>query len=187
MSFFVMIQKILKFNTKRFLINYDIMFYILILLLILMNIYDISYHWIFEGHLNLHQIVEAILLFLIILFIFVIRFYNILHLKTIDENIQKKEKEYMLLKKKYNQSLKHVRKGIEEQFENWNFTEEEKKVARMIILGYSFKQIASILNKSEKTIRNQSLSIYQKSGMINRHDLSGFFLNDFFKDDIESF
>ncbi len=181
-----MMQKILKLNLKNFLRNYNILFYLLISFLILINIYDISYHWIYEGSLNFHQIIEAILLLVITLFAFLIRFYNFLHLKVMNENIQKKEKEYTLLKKKYLQSLRNIRRGIEEQFEHWNFTQEEKKVAKLIILGYSFKQIAGILNKSEKTIRNQSLSIYQKSGMLNRHDLSGFFLNDFFEEDLES-
>ena len=67
---------------------------------------------------------------------------------------------------------------------NWNLTKkEEEKVAQYLILGYSFKQISGLLNKSEKTIRNQSLSIYKKAGMTGRNHLAGFFLYDFFDEE----
>jgi DNA-binding NarL/FixJ family response regulator len=35
-----------------------------------------------------------------------------------------------------------------------------------------------MLGRSERTVRNQTLSIYRKSGMTGRSDLSAFFLQD---------
>ena len=72
-----------------------------------------------------------------------------------------------------------ISKHIEEQFEKWHLTKSEKSVARLILKGFSFKEIADIRKISEKTIHQQSTSIYQKSGAGNRHELMSGFLEEF--------
>lgn len=157
-----------------------VLFFFLIVSLILINLYDISYHLIQEGSLNLHQKTEAIILFFITILVILINIYGLNHLHS---ELDKKNQEIDVYKKKYKDSIQEIKQGIKEQFRYWNLTKEEEKVAQYLILGYSFKQISGLLNKSEKTIRNQSLSIYKKAGMTGRNDLAGFFLYDFFDEE----
>jgi hypothetical protein len=157
-----------------------VLFFFLIVSLILINLYDISYHLIQEGSLNLHQKTEAIILFFITILVILIKTYHIYGLNHLHSELDKKNQEIDVYKKKYKDSIQEIKQGIKEQFRYWNLTE---KVAQYLILGYSFKQISGLLNKSEKTIRNQSLSIYKKAGMTGRNDLAGFFLYDFFDEE----
>jgi len=77
------------------------------------------------------------------------------------------------------QNLIHdMRVAVHDQFLTWKFSPAEIRIAEMLIRGYSTRQIAAILNRSEKTVRNQALSIYEKSGMTGRSDLSAYFLSD---------
>jgi DNA-binding CsgD family transcriptional regulator len=160
-----------------------VLFFFLIVSLILINLYDISYHLIQEGSLNLHQKTEAIILFFITILVILIKTYHIYGLNLLHSELDKKNQEIDVYKKKYKDSIQEIKQGIKEQFQYWNLTKEEEKVAQYLILGYSFKQISGLLNKSEKTIRNQSLSIYKKAGMTGRNDLAGFFLYDFFDEE----
>lgn len=160
-----------------------VLFFFLIVSLILINLYDVSYHLIQEGSLNLHQKTEAIILFFITILVILIKTYHIYGLNHLHSELDKKNQEIDVYKKKYKDSIQEIKQGIKEQFQYWNLTKEEEKVAQYLILGYSFKQISGLLNKSEKTIRNQSLSIYKKAGMTGRNDLAGFFLYDFFDEE----
>ncbi len=160
-----------------------LLFFLLIISLILINLYDISYHLIQEGSLNLHQKTEAIILFFITILVILIKTYHTYGFNHLNSEIDKKIQEIDVYKKKYKKSIEQIKQGIKEQFRYWNLTKEEEKVAQYLILGYSFKQISGLLNKSEKTIRNQSLSIYKKAGMTGRNDLAGFFLYDFFDEE----
>ena len=159
------------------------LFFFLIVSLILINLYDISYHLIQEGSLNLHQKTEAIILFFITILVILIKTYHIYGLNHLHSELDKKKPRNRCLQKKYKDSIQEIKQGIKEQFQYWNLTKEEEKVAQYLILGYSFKQISGLLNKSEKTIRNQSLSIYKKAGMTGRNVLAGFFLYDFFDEE----
>ena len=68
--------------------------------------------------------------------------------------------------------------AIDQQLTKWNLTAAEKEVAFLLLKGLSLKEIASIRNTSEKTARVQSVSIYAKSGLGGRSELSAFFLED---------
>lgn len=68
---------------------------------------------------------------------------------------------------------------IDKQLIEWNLTKAEKSVTWMVIKGFSFKEIAEIRQVSEKTVHQQTASIYKKSGVKNRHELMGGFLDDF--------
>lgn len=157
----------------------EILVNLLIILLFGINLYDIVYHNITEGNLNFHQILEAIIISLILTLLILVKFLYKFSIRTLKEDLEKNQNQLNIYKNKYKQSIREIKQGIEEQMDLWQFTNEEKKVAKLLILGYTFKQIAGILSKKEKTIRNQSLSIYKKSGMIGRSDLAGYFLSDF--------
>lgn len=169
-----------KIKKLKWILEYkEILINFLILLLFGINLYDIIYHSITEGSLNFHQILEAIIISLILTLLILVKFLYKFSIGMLKQDLEKNQNKLNSYKNKYRKAISEIKKGIEEQMDLWQLTNEEKKVAKLLILGYTFKQIAGILNKKEKTIRNQSLSIYKKSGMIGRSDLAGYFLSDF--------
>ena len=68
---------------------------------------------------------------------------------------------------------------IQEQFESWGLTPGEQQVALLLLKGLSLKEIASVRNTKEKTVRQQASSIYAKTGLEGRHAISAWFLEDF--------
>lgn len=68
--------------------------------------------------------------------------------------------------------------AIEGQLESWGLSEAEKDVAFLLIKGLSFKELALARNTSESTVRQQAATIYKKSGLEGRSQLSAFFLED---------
>ena len=74
--------------------------------------------------------------------------------------------------------LNGLGEAINTQFSRWNLTDAEREVALLLLKGLSQKEIATIRAVSERTIREQSRSIYTKSGLNGRTGLSAFFLED---------
>ena len=68
--------------------------------------------------------------------------------------------------------------AIDGQFSRWNLTDAEREVALLLLKGLSHKEVATIRAVSERTIREQSRSIYTKAGLSGRTALSAFFLED---------
>ncbi len=68
------------------------------------------------------------------------------------------------------------------QFNEWNLSKSEKAVALFVLQGKSSKEISSIRFTSERTIRNQCHSIYEKSGLGGKSELSAYFLNELIGD-----
>jgi DNA-binding NarL/FixJ family response regulator len=67
---------------------------------------------------------------------------------------------------------------LKEQFEIWKLTQTEREVAMLLLKGLSFKEIASVRNTMEKTVRQQASSIYKKAGVSGRHAFSAWFIED---------
>lgn len=67
---------------------------------------------------------------------------------------------------------------IDHQFSKWHLTEIERETALMLLKGYSHQEIATLVGKSEKTVRQQSSAVYRKSGLAGRAELAAFFLED---------
>ena len=51
-------------------------------------------------------------------------------------------------------------------------------MAFLLLKGFSLKDIAELRRTHEKTVRAQAASIYAKSGLSGRSELSAFFLED---------
>lgn len=68
--------------------------------------------------------------------------------------------------------------AIERQFERWKLTVAEAEVGLFLLKGLSHKEIATIRQTSERTVREQSRALYRKSGLSGRSSLSAFFLED---------
>ena len=69
-------------------------------------------------------------------------------------------------------------KEIDKQLTVWELTKAEKDVAFLLLKGLSLKEIAHVRSTSVKTVRTQANSIYSKSGLSGRSELSAFFLED---------
>jgi len=67
---------------------------------------------------------------------------------------------------------------LKDQFETWKLTQTEREVAMLLLKGLSFKEIASVRNTLEKTVRQQASSIYKKSRVSGRHAFSAWFIED---------
>jgi DNA-binding CsgD family transcriptional regulator len=69
-------------------------------------------------------------------------------------------------------------RAIDSQFQQWKLTEAEREVALLLLKGLSLREIASLRETSERTVRQQSLAVYRKAGLAGRAELSAFFLED---------
>jgi len=67
---------------------------------------------------------------------------------------------------------------IDRQLREWDLTPAERETALMILKGFGHKEIATLQTKSERTVRQHAISVYRKSGLAGRAELSAFFLED---------
>jgi len=75
-------------------------------------------------------------------------------------------------------ALAGLGRAIDERFDAWRLTPAERDVALLLLKGRSHKQIAFTTGRSERTVRQHAVSVYQKSGLNGRAELSAFFLED---------
>jgi DNA-binding CsgD family transcriptional regulator len=68
--------------------------------------------------------------------------------------------------------------AIEAQFAEWQLTRAETEIGLMLLKGLSHKEIATMRQTSERTIREQARAVYRKSGLAGRSSLAAFFLED---------
>ena len=81
-------------------------------------------------------------------------------------------------KSKAEQLKDGIAKEIEHHMNEWRLSVAEKEVGLLLLKGFSIKEIANFRGTSEGTVRHQSLSIYSKSGVTGRSELSAFFMED---------
>jgi len=67
---------------------------------------------------------------------------------------------------------------IDRQLQKWGLSPAEREIALFLLKGYSTKEIADHLGKSERTVRQHCSAVYKKSGVTGRAELSAFFLED---------
>lgn len=67
---------------------------------------------------------------------------------------------------------------LKDQFRDWNLTQTEREVAMLLLKGLSFKEIASVRDTMEKTVRQQASSVYKKANVSGRHAFSAWFIED---------
>ena len=77
--------------------------------------------------------------------------------------------------------IKGISEAIDNQLIEWGLSEAEREISFLLIKGLSFKEIAIVRNTSEHTVRQQAASVYRKSGLGGRAQLSAFFLEDLFE------
>jgi DNA-binding CsgD family transcriptional regulator len=68
--------------------------------------------------------------------------------------------------------------AIDRQFAKWGLTPTEREVALLLLQGLGHKQVAARTGRSERTVRQHAVSVYEKSGLGGRAELAAFFLQD---------
>ena len=74
--------------------------------------------------------------------------------------------------------LRGLGEEIEGQLARWGLTPAERETALLLLKGYGHKEAAALLGKSERTVRQQAIAVYRKSGLAGRAELAAFFLED---------
>lgn len=75
-------------------------------------------------------------------------------------------------------ALEGLGRAVDEQFTAWQLTPAERAIALLLLKGHGHKQIASATGRSERTVRQHAVAVYQKSGLQGRAELAAFFLED---------
>jgi DNA-binding NarL/FixJ family response regulator len=73
-------------------------------------------------------------------------------------------------------ALSGLRQAIDDQLVKWQLTPTEREIAVLLLQGLGHKQIAGRTKRSERTVRQHAVTIYQKSGLQGRAELAAFFL-----------
>ncbi|MBT3235902.1 MAG: hypothetical protein HN353_08120 [Bdellovibrionales bacterium] len=151
--------------------------------LILMGIFiiaDLSYDYAQDGY-GPHFFGELIILALCFIgVVFLVRALLIKkrEIESLQTKLQTDRQDLIHWKnesKKYIDGLSQV---IDQQFNSWLLSPGEKDIAMLLLKGLTTREIASIRNTKEKTIRQQATSIYKKANISGRQELAAFFLED---------
>lgn len=68
--------------------------------------------------------------------------------------------------------------AIDAQFADWQLSPSEREVGRLLLKGLSIKEIASLRETHEKTVRQHASAIYRKAELPGRHAFAAWFLED---------
>jgi DNA-binding CsgD family transcriptional regulator len=74
--------------------------------------------------------------------------------------------------------LQGLAAAIDNQFERWALTPAEREIGFLLLKGLSHKEVADVRRTTERTVRQQALTLYRKAGLSGRTELSAFFLED---------
>lgn len=75
-------------------------------------------------------------------------------------------------------ALEGMGSAVAQQFAAWSLTAAEREVALLLLKGRSHKEIALETQRSERTVRQHAVAVYQKAGVAGRAELAAFFLED---------
>ena len=98
--------------------------------------------------------------------------------KELESNLQKVKQQLETSKTKLQEGKKEYQEVIQWQFTEWSLSPSEKEVALLMLKGLSIKEISHSRSTQEKTVRKQASSIYEKSNLGGRHELSAWFFED---------
>lgn len=93
-------------------------------------------------------------------------------------NLDAAEESLVRFRQESQELLRGLGAAIDRQFGRWELSPAEREVALLLLKGLSLKEIAGVRETSERTVRQQSLAVYRKSGLKGRAELSAFFLED---------
>lgn len=129
--------------------------------------------------LSLHVLVEVTLMVVSLTFSIVLwRAWNrtTRQLARAEQAIAASTAERDAWRKSAESALAGFSTAVERQFEKWGLTPVEREVAMLLLKGHGHKQVAAQTGRSERTVRQHAVSVYEKSGLGGRAELAAFFL-----------
>lgn len=96
----------------------------------------------------------------------------------LQRDLRKVRQDSELWRKQAKAHVQGLSKAISDQFNAWSLTSAETDVASLMLKGLSHKEIASLRDSSEATVRQHATVVYRKSGLDSRTQLSAFFFED---------
>lgn len=97
-------------------------------------------------------------------------------LRSTRRSLQERESERQEWQATAEDALRSMRTAVEAQMDRWSLTPTEREIAYLLLQGVGHRQIAERTGRSERTVRQHAVSIYDKSGLDGRAALAGFFL-----------
>ncbi len=149
----------------------------ILILIMLGEMVDVVGDFVREGA-TIWFLLDIALLALVSLGVGYILYSTARELRTAHSHLEAARRDIADFRMRNQDVLRGMREAILRQFEAWSLSPVEARIAELLIRGYTSRQIAGILERSERTVRNQTLAIYRKSGMTGRSDLAAFFLQD---------
>ena len=104
--------------------------------------------------------------------------------RDLEQDLKKARSETTRWQKEEQHLLDNLRKAINRQFTQWNFSPTEKEIASHLLKGMSLKEIAELRDSTFNSIRQQAHVLYQKAGLGGRAELSAFFLGGLLQPDV---
>lgn len=98
--------------------------------------------------------------------------------RDLSHRLEEAEEQYRRRSAETQQILAGLSDQIDRQFAKWGLTAAESEIAILMLKGLRHKGIASLRGTSERTVRQQALTIYKKAGLDGRTDLAAFFIED---------
>lgn len=150
-------------------------------LIFLISFVDIVQDWEGMGGLNTHILVEAVLGLIAFSAFFVMIYWSIEQnkkLKSLKTSLSTTIKQLNASQKQTQKLMGEFSKLIQNQFNEWNFTDSEKEVGLLLLKGFTLDEIASLRETKEKTVRQQASNLYKKAGIAGRHELVAYFFED---------
>ncbi|MCB9559138.1 MAG: LuxR family transcriptional regulator [Kofleriaceae bacterium] len=96
----------------------------------------------------------------------------------LEREVQAARGEAEAWKREAGEHLRGLGVAIDAQLTRWQLTGAEREIALLLLKGLSLKEIAGVRETSERTVRQQALAVYRKSGLGGRAELAAFFLED---------
>ncbi len=138
---------------------------------------------IIEGDSLMHLLHEGVIAFLCVIAIYIVWreiMINSRYTQDLQQDLQQANKDRKTYSKQIKIFKNELFKVLEIQFKGWSLSKSEQEVALLLLKGLSLEEISQIRGTKEKTIRQQASTIYQKSNLKGRHELSAYFLEDLF-------
>jgi len=99
-------------------------------------------------------------------------------LRTAQHRLAAKQVERDQWRARATKLLRGLGEEIDAQLDRWALTPAERQVTLLLLKGLGHKEAAAALGRSERTVRQHAVSVYRKSGLSGRAELSAFFLED---------
>ncbi len=98
--------------------------------------------------------------------------------RTLRRSLEARQEERDAWRASAQRALEGLGSAVDRQFQGWGLTGAEREVALRLLKGQSHKQIARDSGRSERTVRQHAVAVYQKADLGGRAELAAFFLED---------